>query len=136
MPIAPTKILEMKFGDDPKQIVLEALKGRFDDWRVQKNEVIVATAPAVSITALGIHIPQKSMEEVRFQGTVGLVMKLGRTAFEHSDYWPDDEDKPKIGEWVHYRAASTEEFAINDISCRYIRDDQIHSVVPGPEAIR
>ena len=136
MPIAPTKILEITDGDDPKEVVLSALEGQFDDWRVQQNEVVVATAPARTKTKGGLFIPDKTKSEIRFQGTVGLVMKAGKTAFNDKDRWPDEADKPQIGDWVHYRTSSTEEFAVNDISCRYIRDDQIHSVVPGPEGIR
>src|SRR5271157_1600233 len=136
MPIAPTKILEIEEGDDPKAVVLSALEGTFDTWRVLKNEVIVATAPAASKTRGGIFMPDKTKAETRFQGTVGLIMALGETAFDDASRWPNEDTRPKVGDWVHYRASSTEEFAVSDISCRYVLDTSIHSVVPGPEGIR
>ena len=136
MPIAPTKILEFTDGDDPRDVVRRALEGAFDDWRVLKNEVIVATAPAATKSKGGIIFADSKKTETRFQGTVGLVMALGETAFDDNSRWPFTDTRPKVGDWVHYRASSTEEFAINDISCRYVLDTQIHSVVPGPEGIR
>ena len=137
MPIAPTKILEVTEGDDPKEVVLRALEGKFDEWRVLKNEVIVATAPAAAKSKGGIVFPDgRKIETTRMQGTVGLIMALGETAFDDTERWPNEDTRPKVGDWVHYRTSSTEEFAIHDISCRYVRDDQIHSVVPGPEDLR
>ena len=135
MPIAPTKILEITDGDDPREVVRTALEGAFNDWRFLKNEVIVATAPAR--TKIGsIFVTDAAKAESRFQGTVGLVMALGETAFDDASRWPNEGTKPKIGDWVHYRASSTEEFAVNNISCRYVLDTSVHSVVPGPEGIR
>ena len=136
MPIAPTKILEFTSADDPKEVVFKALDGAFDKWNVLANKIVVATAPTPEKTRGGIFIPDKTKTETRFQGTVGLVMALGETAFDDTARWPNTDTRPKVGDWVHYRASSTEEFAINDISCRYILDTQIHSVVPGPEGIR
>ena len=136
MAIAPLKILEVSEGDDPKDVVMKALAGVFDDWTVYRNEVIVATAPAATKTKGGIIVPDSRKAETRFQGTVGLILKLGENAFDDPKLWPDGKSRPRVGDWVHYRASNTDEFAINDISCRYVRDDMIRARVPGPEGVR
>ncbi len=135
MAIIPAKILEVSDEDDPKEVVQTAIGDAFDDWTVLKNQVIVATAPAATKSKGGIIFTQGKMQESRFQGTVGLIVKLGEIAFNDEALWPSEETRPKVGDWVHYRASNTEEFFINKISCRYILDTGIHSVVPHPEGI-
>ena len=132
----PAKVLEYQDGEDPKKVVIDALGGCLDGLELFRNEVLVVTAPTMSISRGGIIFTDKAKGEERFQGKTGLVVKLGEIAFKDAELWPNDETRPKVGDWVFYRNADTSECSINKISCRFVRDDMIKGRISSPDAIR
>lgn len=126
--------------DDPKQVILERVA-----WPVKNgirsllgNRVLVATAPHATASKGGILFADKTKDEERYQGTVGLVLAMGPTAF-----WYEDDDgeltneglRPEVGDWVWYRNADTWECGIAEASCRIIRDNMIIGILNDPEVV-
>jgi co-chaperonin GroES (HSP10) len=84
----------------------------------------------------GIELPQAAVDDDQYQTKVGLVLKLGPRAFQ------DDENvkfygfKPKIGDWVAFRASEgTFPFQIYRHKCRLIADVHIKLRLKHPDAI-
>jgi hypothetical protein len=130
-----------------------------------RNRVLVATYVEPEKTGGGIILTQKTGEENRWQGKVGLVLKMGPVAFDFEEVCdrigairaaaPEDteipfEDAelaawsefniPQIGDWVAYRASETHELGVEVApgicaSCRIINDESIIMRLSDPRVI-
>lgn len=133
---------------DPAKPLLEAA-GDLSDYEVFHNLVLVATyiaPPKVMKGANGedviFHTPDNSMAEDRFQGKVGLVLKVGPTAFKDDSVAKFGGVTLKPGDWVAYRPSDGHELFIRDrrerdkgLSCRLIEDVFIRGRVSDPSLI-
>ncbi len=118
---------------DQRAAILAVVAPIIEKIDVMRNRVLVATFIEPETTPGGIIKPTRKLDESRFQGKVGLVLKAGPEAFNF-----DDENKsivPAVGDWVFYRNADTWECGISGLSCRFIYDDLIVGRVEDPEAI-
>lgn len=131
-----------RFALEPEQqraAMLEAtaasvaqMKGPF------RNRLLVAVFIQPERTKSGLILPDKTLDEAKFQGKAGLVLKLGPMAFKF-----DDEEQisaPEVGDWVFFRAADSWDCAISvgggeGVVCRLVFDDCIVGVVDDPESI-
>lgn len=78
----------------------------------------------------GIIVPQKSLDEDKFQGRVGLVMRMGALAFadDNTHHWGDPV--PRIGDWVMVRVGDTSPFDLpNDRRARYVHDADVEAII-------
>lgn len=107
--------------------------------RLMRNRVLVATYVEPERTAGGIILTDKRLDESRFQGKVGLVLKIGPMAFVFPDEIPTEA--PNVGDWVFYRASDATECGVKvagtrqGVLCRHIHDDNIVGVINDPELI-
>ena len=131
------KIDMQRFGE-AKDIKAELLAAtakamKSKKTRLLRNRLIVGSYVASHITPGGIIKPQKLLDEDRYQGKVGLVLKLGPIAFKF-DEDPEGKNAPKVGDWVLYRAADTSEIGIGEgAPCRVLYDDSVIMVVDDPK---
>lgn len=129
---------------DAKQEILKRL-GDISQAEIAQNEVLLAMYMRPEKTAGGIIMPHQNLKEDRFQGKVGLVVKIGSACrFVRTDektgvtYGIDI----KLHDWVAVRTSDTWPLEINadpNISdpraftlCRLVYDDQIRMKVPHP----
>lgn len=127
---------------DPYKALMDRA-GDLSDYEVFHNLVLVATFIGPSKSAGGIHFVDKKIDEDRWQGKVGLVLKVGPRAFV---------DEPpavlfggvlvKPGDWVAYRPSDGIELFIRDrrkanegLPCRLIEDSMIKGRVSDPGLI-
>lgn len=132
----PAKVVEYQEGEDPKQAVWNALGDSLNDQPLYSNNVLLITAPIMGKSRGGIIFTDPTKKEERFQGKIGMVIKVGEVAFNDSEIWPNEHTRPTVGDWVVYRNADTHECAINKYSCRFIKDYLIIMKVSTPDAIR
>lgn len=123
---------------DQKQEILSKA-GDLSGHQVLGDLVLVATYIEPEKSQGGIYMPQKRLDESRFQGKVGLVLKLGPMAFQYDGAYPYEGPVPSVGEWVQYRAADTNEFFMggsgkdgSGLSCRYIHSSLIQAIIGDP----
>src|SRR5882672_7099280 len=128
--MARAKLREIAAGEDPKEALLSALRD-ISGLDIFHNQVMVATYIGPEKTTGGIILPDKSLAENRFQGKVGLVVKIGPLAFK------DDPvngaffggDHVAEGDWVFFRPADGMElFSVDKtggVPCRVFRDVDI-----------
>jgi co-chaperonin GroES (HSP10) len=123
-----------RFGaaKDIKAELIAATAKAVPRTRLLRNRVLVASFVASERTAGGIIRPQKTMDEDRFQGKVGLVLKMGPIAFKF-DEDPEGELAPAIHDWVLYRPADSHEIGLGEgAPCRMIYDDLVQAIVENP----
>jgi co-chaperonin GroES (HSP10) len=132
----PATVLEYSAGQDPKQVVFDAILPLIENFHLYRNEVLVVTAPNNTQSAGGIIMPEQYKKEQRFQGKIGLVVALGEIAFNDKDLWPNEETRPKVGTWVFFRTADTNECSIGGYSCRFVDDHRIRGCCPAADTLR
>lgn len=120
--------IDMRRFAEADDVALELIKATRKALRksiVTRNRVLVGSYVATLMTAGGIILPDKTIDEDRFQGKCGLVLAMGPQAFRYEDD-PERKDAPKIGTWVLYRAADSWEVGIGEgAPCRFLYDDSI-----------
>lgn len=82
-----------------------------------------------------IYIPEKTQDEDRWQGKVGLVLKKGPLAFvddSSSDFRGQNVDE---GDWVIYRVSDGFPIDVNGTHCRLLEDVHIKGRVTDPSVI-
>jgi len=127
-------------GHDPKRPLLDAA-GDLSDYEVCHNLILVATYIAPEKVG-SIIMPDRKIDEDRFQGKVGLVLKVGPLSFEDDGSHTYGGITVKPGDWVMYRPSDAMEVFIRDrrrindgLSCRLIEDVFIKMKVSDPSLI-
>jgi len=121
-------------SSDPKQALMEALGSKnLKDFTVLHSQVLVATYVRPAKTKGGIFMPDKVVEEDRWQGNCGLVIALGKGAFKDDGVAKFHGDSLKVGDWVMYVAADGVSLFINEVPCRLFQDTRILMKVTDPE---
>jgi co-chaperonin GroES (HSP10) len=123
---------------DPKSALLDAL-GDMSWYEVFHNLVLVASYIRPEKSAGGIIRPDNTLQEDRFQGKAGLVIKVGPAAFVDEGHVKFYGLTVQSGEWVIYRTSDALEHFVRRIdtpgqglSCRLIQDIHIKARVADP----
>lgn len=133
---ASAVLRELAQATDPKQATIARI-GNLEKHKLLSNRVLIATYIAPEKTKGGIIRIDSTVAEDIYQGSVGLVVKLGKTAFQ-------DEPETKtyfhgqsvnIGDWVLYRPGDGKRVQINNVECRIIEDALIDMVIEDPSII-
>jgi hypothetical protein len=153
MQIDTTRYARCVTPTEQKAAILADLAPKLADIRVLRNRVLVCTYVEAEITAGGILKPQSRIDESKYQGKVGLVLKIGPIAFEFDEIAEEAEHRdttvdevrgehgiPNVGDWVFFRASDTWDcgFAVEPgkgVHCRFINDDSIVGVIDDPSSI-
>jgi hypothetical protein len=147
---------------DQKAAILADLTPKLADIRVLRNRVLVCTYVEAEVTAGGILKPQSRIDESKYQGKVGLVLKIGPLAFDFDEIVQEAEAAhhndpgreygehllevsrqhgiPLVGDWVFFRASDTWDCGLavepgKGVHCRFINDDSIVGVITDPSSI-
>lgn len=126
--------MTMVHDEDPKEKLLKSLKslGEID---VFNNQVLVAVYIRPQKTKSGIYLSDKTTDEDRYQSKVGVIAKLGPTAFDDpTGVWFKDANM-KVGDWVFYRASDGWSITIDNILCRVMDDTAIRGRIPHPDTV-
>jgi hypothetical protein len=143
--------------EDQKRTIIADLGEAIQGIRVMRNRVLVCTYVEAEMTPGGIVKPNSRIDESKWQGKVGLVLKIGPVAFEFDELVNDiaqtpdmDDDKlvsirrdhgiPEVGDWVFFRGSDTWDCALRvapgtGVHCRFINDDSIVGVIVDPSMI-
>ena len=141
----------MSHDVDPREELASAL-GSLDDFEVCNNQILVAVYQrggkdgAEKKTLGGIIIPGKSLDEDRFQSKVGLIVKMGPSAFDDENGVWFKGIKFGIGDWVVYRASDGWNIElvgapprvnnqVNKILCRLMDDTAVRARIKHPDAV-
>jgi co-chaperonin GroES (HSP10) len=125
--------MAMLHQKDPKEVILEAL-GDVPESIVLNNEVLCAVYERPEQTKSGIYLTDKNRDEDKYQGKVGLVVKLGPKAFVDDDKW-SFAYKAQVGDWVWFRPSDGQALTVNGKLCRAVSDTNIRGQIPHPDMV-
>jgi co-chaperonin GroES (HSP10) len=131
----------MSHDNDPKQALLDRV-GDLSGIEVFGSDVVVAVYMRPERTRAGIILTDNMRSEDAFQGKVGLIVKMGPTAY--CDETGNKFRDINVGDWAVFRAsdgfpvtltASNSVSTKDAIICRIINDINIRMTVSSPDAI-
>jgi co-chaperonin GroES (HSP10) len=136
----------MRHEIDPKQNIIENT-GDLKDIEIFNNQVLVAIYKRPEMTNKGIIIPESNRNEDQFQSKVGLILKMGPTAFMPSsdtDQWFKNLHI-ELHEWVFFRPSDGWSLTLTNhvnpfskdagVSCRIIDDIHIRGRISAPDFV-
>lgn len=126
----------MMHDTDPKKLLMDKI-GSVEDHDVFHNQLLVAVYVAPQQMASGLWRPDKNVDEDKYQGKIGLILKMGPTACQSDDkwVWPDDM---KPGDWIVYRTSDGFPVTLNgnrENLCRMLDDVNIRMRIQHPDQV-
>ena len=119
---------------DPKAELIKSI-GSIDDIDVFNNQVLLAVYLRPEKTASGIYLTGNTRDEDKFQSKVGVILKMGPTAFlDETGVWFNDAHIHE-GDWVVYRASDGWPVTVNKVLCRLMDDTAIKARVQHPDMV-
>lgn len=126
--------MKMAHAIDPKTELLNEV-GDIKEVEIFNNQILCAIYIRPQKTKSGIILTEKYVDEDKYQGKVGLVLKMGPEAFvDDSGKWFKNM-KIKVGDWVVFRPSDGWSVSINGKSCRILDDVAIRGRVQSPDII-
>ena len=126
--------MKMAHAIDPKTELLQEV-GDIKEVEIFNNQILCAIYIRPQKTKSGIILTEKYVDEDKYQGKVGLVLKMGPEAFvDDSGKWFKNM-KIKVGDWVVFRPSDGWSVSINGKSCRILDDVAIRGRVRSPDII-
>ena len=119
--------------EDPRAKLLKEV-GDVSGVDIFHNQVLCGVYIAPERTAGGIIRPLTNIDEDKYQGKVGLILKLGPRAFESDAKWQWPEDMG-LGDWVFYKVSDTVGVTINGQLCRVIEDVDVKGRLAHPDGV-
>lgn len=131
------------FGDPVAEAKkLFARVGDLSGIKLFGNRILVAKFERTTVGTSGLlHAAPKTQLEDQYQGKVGLVLKVGPTAFvddeAHGIVWNGDSVKP--GDWVFYYYADGIDMDVcpigstDQVHCKLLREGDVNGIVPRPD---
>ena len=129
--VSARKTTQISLASDPKQALFDAV-GNLDGFDIFHNQILVAVYVRSNITAGGIIRPDDNIKEDEYQGKVGLVVKVGPTAFLDSQ---DDDfhgQNVSVGDWVVFRTGDGWQLTIRETACRILTDRTVRMRIKNP----
>lgn len=120
---------------DPHKAIRDFVDPFLAKVHIGPAKLLVATFRQPEKTSGGIIKTQRFIEEDKFQGINGLVLKRGPMAFE-------DDARIKFGgfkadewQWVIFKPDSGRATELRGLHCRIIEDSNIDAIVDDPELL-
>jgi co-chaperonin GroES (HSP10) len=124
----------MEHSGDPKKALRDSV-GDFEHFEIFNNQVLVAVYVRPEKTKSGIYIPDRNRDEDKHQGKVGLVLKMGPSAFvDDTEKWFKDISVDR-DEWVVFRPSDGWGITVNNVMCRILDDTNIRGKVDHPDRV-
>lgn len=128
---------EMLHTLDPVEAIKAAV-GPLDGIDIYHNQVLIGIYQRPEKTVGGIILPDYTggtRDEDKWQGKVGLILKMGPNALVDPDgVWFKDVDL-KVGDWVFFRPSDGWNVTINKVMCRILDDTVIRGKISHPDKV-
>ena len=129
------KAIEMVHDVDPRQQIMDELSDLVNEIEPLGARIVVAVYKRPEKSAGGILLTENYRSEDNYQGKVGLVMKLGRLAFQEDSSHQWGGRVPKVGDWVGFRVGDTHPFLLGKRTCRFVEDVNVQMILQRPDAV-
>jgi co-chaperonin GroES (HSP10) len=122
--------------EDPRDVIWGSVGKELELVEPMNQQVLVALyiRPATR-TASGLEIAPEAVDEDRYQGKIGMVLKKGPRAFVDDGPVKFHGQDVEPGDWVVYRASDGLKGMIGDREIRFIPDVYIKAKIDHPDAV-
>lgn len=127
------KTKEYEFN--PHKALVDFCAPFLDKIRVAPSKILVATYRRPEISAGGIIMSNKDLDEDKWQGVAALVLKCGVSAFKDDPSITFGGFEAKEGDWVTFRPAVGVAREFNGLHCRIVEDKMIDAVIDDPTLV-
>jgi co-chaperonin GroES (HSP10) len=127
--------IAMVHEEDPKAAIMAACKPHLGGVEVLGARVLLGVYVPPERTKGGIFLTEQQRGEHKYQGKVGVVMKIGPIAFEDDPTHRFGNIKPKIGDWVVFNVGDTFGMEIGERRVRAVEDVDVFMIIQDPDAI-
>ncbi len=120
-----------------KEAILKNL-GDMSGLEVFYNQILVATRPRPRVGTLGgqkWYAADEKIQEDEYQSKVGLVVKMGPTAFEDDAQTTYDGQRVDVGDWIVYAVKDGAQLIINEVHCRLLGPQHIRMRLKNPDTV-
>lgn len=124
----------MEHAIDPKEKLLEDI-GDLKSFEVFNNKILAAVYIRPQKTKSGIYLTDKTTDEDRFQSKVGLIVKLGPSAFEPNEAGWFKGETFALNDWIVFRPSDGWSITVHGVLCRILSDTQIQGRVQNPDEV-
>jgi co-chaperonin GroES (HSP10) len=102
---------------------------------VFNNQLLVAVYVRPQKTKSGLYLTDKTTDEDKYQSKIGLVLKMGDSAFnDTSGEWFGGVEINE-GDWVIFRPSDGWSITVNGQLCRMIDDVNVKGRVDQPDRV-
>ena len=122
----------MDHETDPKGKLINDL-GDLSNIEIFNNQILVAVYIRPQKTKSGIYLSDKTVDEDRYQGKVGLLVKMGPAAFEDENGQWFNNEKFSLNDWLVFRPSDGWSIIVNGVLCRMLSDTQVKMRIPSPD---
>ena len=125
--------MKMAYDEDPAKVLLDKL-GDLSGLDVFNNQILVAIHVRPTKTKSGLYLTETHIDEDRYQGKVGLLVKMGPQAFVSDGKWFVDADF-KVGQWLVLRQSDAWSVTIQGTLCKLLDDINVRGRVADPDMV-
>lgn len=126
--------MEMDHELDPKVELLDRL-GDLSGIELFNNQILCAVYIRPQKTKSGIYLSDKTVDEDRFQGKVGLLVAKGHAAFEDDSGQWFNQTTFNLHDWLVFRPSDGWSITVNGVLCRIMSDTQVKARIAGPDRV-
>lgn len=127
-------LMLMQHDVDPKKKLRDDV-GDLSKFEIFNNQVLVGVYIRPAKTKSGIYLTDRTTDEDKYQGKIGLVLKKGATAFiDPENQWFSDV-KIDENDWVLFRPSDGWSITVNGVLCRVLDDHAIRGRVDQPDKV-
>jgi co-chaperonin GroES (HSP10) len=126
--------MKMKHDIDPKKFILDEI-GDIKSFELFNNSILVATYIRPTKTASGIILTDNTVNEDRYQSKVGLLLKMGPSAFQPNEEGWFNNEKFNLNDWLVFRPSDGWPINVHGMECRILLDTQVRGRVESPDEV-
>lgn len=128
-----SKIVQYDTSDARKDLL--AAVGDISKFEVFNNQVLVAVYVRPEKTKGGIYLTPQAKDEDKYQSKVGLILKMGPSAFvDETQSWFKGVTI-KENDWIIFRPSDGWQMLVNGTACRMLDDTVVRGRIPNPDMI-
>lgn len=109
---------------DPAEKLIEEI-GDLSTIKLFNNQILVGVYIRPEKMKSGLLLPNQTTEEDRFQSKVGLLLKMGPSAFEPNDEGWFKGETFNLHDWLVFRPADGWSITVHGVLCRILIDTQV-----------
>lgn len=131
-----TKVIEVIHDEDPKVVINRDLKGWIEKVEPLGHDAVVCVYERPQKMKSGLYMPDGAsrVAEDKFQGVVGLVVKLGPN-FHEKRREIGVIDPIKVGDWVSFRTQDCVAFVLGNRAMRQLEGHFLRQRLADPDCI-